>query len=91
MAKKTIGKKAAAKKAAPEAIIAALRDQLPSLQMQRRTDGDFRPHPATWLNQGRWADESDTLTDTHPYAHLPAPKNWDALRAEAEASRGGAS
>lgn len=38
-------------------IIDGLRQQLPSLQMQRRTDGDFRPHPATWLNQGRWADE----------------------------------
>lgn len=49
----------ATKKAKPDAIIAALREQLPSLQMQRRTDGDFRPHPATWLNQGRWADEVD--------------------------------
>jgi len=51
----------AIKKTDPEVILTALREQLPSLQMQRRTDGDFRPHPATWLNQKRWEDESVEL------------------------------
>jgi hypothetical protein len=62
--------KAAAKKADPSEIVTALRTQLPSLQMQRRTDGDYRPHPATWLNQGRWADEVDTPRSTK------MPEGW---------------
>lgn len=62
--------KAAAKKADPSEIVTALRTQLPSLQMQRCTDGDYRPHPATWLNQGRWADEVDTPRSTK------MPEGW---------------
>jgi hypothetical protein len=28
----------------------------------RKDGGQFIPHPATWLNQGRWADEGmDTM------------------------------
>ena len=34
-----------------ETIIEALARQTPSW------DPKFTPHPATWLNQGRWADE----------------------------------
>lgn len=59
----------AAKKASTDDILAALREQLPSIAMQRRTDGDFRPHPATWLNQERWEDEA---------ADLPAAAGDDA-------------
>jgi hypothetical protein len=33
-----------------------LRRQLPALQEQFRADGDFRPYPATWLNQTPWLD-----------------------------------
>lgn len=50
----------AVKKTSPAEIIAGLRRQLPSLAMQRRTDGDYRPYPATWLNGQRWADEQDS-------------------------------
>lgn len=47
----------AVKKAPPDVILASLQAQLPSIAMQRRTDGDYRPHPATWLNGERWADQ----------------------------------
>ena len=36
------------------AIIAGLERQLEAL---RRRERQFIPHPATWLNQGRWQDE----------------------------------
>ncbi|MBC9822746.1 hypothetical protein [Terrabacter sp. MAHUQ-38] len=54
------GKWAKAVKAAggdPEVILNALVLQLPALRMQLRPDGDYRPHPATWLHQERWQDE----------------------------------
>lgn len=54
--------KAATKKAQPADIILALRSQLPSMAMQRRNDGDFRPNPATWLNGERWTDEIPGVT-----------------------------
>ena len=31
----------------------------------KQTEKDFIPHPATWLNQGRWEDELDTVSYTH--------------------------
>ena len=64
--------KAAIKADDPAQILAGLRAQLPSLAMQRRTDGDYRPYPATWLNGERWADEptanTGTLVDQRPEA-----------------------
>lgn len=56
----------------PTLILDGLRNQLPSLAMKRRTDGDFRPHPTTWLNQGRWMDEVDG-TGTRP---ADMPEGW---------------
>jgi hypothetical protein len=41
-----------------EAILAALEAQKASAQWQR-DGGRYVPHPATWLNQGRWQDEVD--------------------------------
>lgn len=38
----------------PDEIISGLRRQLPYL---RSKEPQFIPHPATWLNQGRWEDE----------------------------------
>lgn len=37
-------------------MLAAIEDQRASPQWQR-DGGQFIPHPATWLNQGRWQDE----------------------------------
>lgn len=38
----------------PEEIIEGLRRQLAHLSAK---EAQFIPHPATWLNQGRWEDE----------------------------------
>lgn len=80
----------ARKTATAEDLIDAVASQRATLTAK---GPDFVPYPATWLNGQRWLDEIETGTpaDEHPYAHLPAPKNWDAIRAEAQASRGGAS
>jgi hypothetical protein len=58
-----IGKKAAEKawarakdKPALEVILAAVKAQAASDQWLK-DGGQFIPHPATWLNQGRWSDE----------------------------------
>lgn len=37
-----------------------------------RTEAQFIPHPATWLNQGRWADEHPTLTPDQPTVRVTA-------------------
>lgn len=39
-------------------ILAAIDRAKRSFQWQRN-GGQFIPHPSTWLNQGRWADEHD--------------------------------
>jgi len=39
-----------------EAVLAAIRVQAASEQW-KRDGGQYIPYPATWLNQGRWADE----------------------------------
>lgn len=44
----------AAKKAPVSDIMAGLHAQLPAILA---TEPRFQPHPATWLNQGRWQDE----------------------------------
>lgn len=41
---------------APQVILAGLHRLLPAL---RAKDQQYIPHPATWLNQGRWADLPD--------------------------------
>lgn len=73
----------AARKVAPlEDIAAGLRSQLPGLEARPM---DKRPHPATWLNQQRWADDPDhaapveaasrprnALLDPHLMDNLPS-------------------
>lgn len=38
------------------AIMECLRRRLPALQEQFKADGDYRPYPASWLNQTPWLD-----------------------------------
>lgn len=40
-----------------------------------RTETRFIPHPATWLNAGRWDDDLPAVEqrDENPYAYLPHP------------------
>ena len=42
-------------------VIQSVRKQCQS-DAWKKDDGQFIPHPATWLNQGRWQDEIDTAT-----------------------------
>ncbi|TBG78602.1 hypothetical protein ELG76_04100 [Rhizobium leguminosarum] len=46
------------KQTAPEVILSGLRRQLPYLQSR---DAQFIPHASTWLNQGRWEDETQPV------------------------------
>ena len=43
----------ARKRATPDAILAGVMAYKQTMPQEER----FRPHPATWLNQGRWMDE----------------------------------
>jgi hypothetical protein len=65
-----VGKQAAVKayrKAHKAAGAQALRDGLlRQLPMLREKAEQFRPHPATWLNEGRWEDEASSNV-----VHLP--------------------
>ena len=59
---KKVGKEAARKafakvKAPVETLIKAVEGQKRMPQWLKE-DGQFIPHPATWLNQGRWMDEA---------------------------------
>jgi hypothetical protein len=40
-------------------------------QRDQWDDPRFIPHPATWLNQGRWLDEP--VTDIQPKRDIPKP------------------
>jgi len=57
-----------------EAVVKAVREQLPHLV---REGGQFRPLPATWLNQRRWEDDpfgtSSEGTTARPTAPEPTP------------------
>ena len=66
---KKVGKDAASKafaKRKPDDKL--LGDILKAIEVQkttedwRKSDGKFIPHPATWLNQGRWMDEVAGMT-----------------------------
>jgi hypothetical protein len=43
--------------AALEAVILAAVEQHKQSRQWRKDGGDYIPHPATWLNRGRWEDE----------------------------------
>lgn len=45
-------------------IMAALRAQLPGMLAK---EAQYRPHPATWLSQGRWMDEPDAPIESEFY------------------------
>ena len=47
----------AVKKASPDVVFEALGRQLPAMEAKEPA---YRPHPATWLNQERWADEPES-------------------------------
>jgi hypothetical protein len=70
-----IGKDAARKAFAKRNVTKELLQQmLDAIEAQKRSEqwqkngGQFIPHPATWINQGRWQDETEQL----PFADEPA-------------------
>lgn len=46
-------------------MVAAIGEQRNSTQWQKE-HGQYIPHPATWLNDGRWEDEEDTSNGSEP-------------------------
>lgn len=58
-------------------MIAAVEQQKRSAQW-RRDGGQYIPHPATWLNQGRWEDEPD---EPLPFCDAPPAYNGEDLYA----------
>jgi hypothetical protein len=54
-----------------DAMLAAVAEQSQSEQW-KRDGGQYIPHPATWLNQGRWEDGSETRAGLDPMADMLA-------------------
>ena len=78
--------KQAARKAFDKIPVSVWPKLVPAVEAQKRSfqwtreGGQFVPHPATWLNQGRWDDDVDPVK--------PAPTNKKVLSAtEYEAPR----
>lgn len=67
--------RAALKTTTHEALIGALADQA-RLWAKARTETQFIPHPATWLNQGRWEDEPEA---SPKLAVTPDDRDWEAM------------
>ena len=65
---------AARKRASLDEIAAGLRAQLPDMRVR---EPGFIPHPTTWLNQDRWAD------DPAAAATRTGPRNFDLERMQA--------
>jgi uncharacterized protein YdaU (DUF1376 family) len=65
----------AAKRVEPARLISAVRN------FKFNTDTKFVPHPATWLNQDRWADEDQRVTGTQeptPHGTVIGKYWWDS-------------
>lgn len=87
-----VGKDAARRafdKRKPDAAL--LQRMLAAIQAQRsgeqwqRDGGQFVPHPATWLNQGRWDDE--VMPAAAPSLTVPAAETTEQYLARMEAER----
>lgn len=63
-----------------EAMLAAIEAQKRCSQW-RRDGGQYIPHPATWLNQGRWEDEGVVPFEPDPMEELPPPSftTWESM------------
>jgi hypothetical protein len=44
------------------------------------TDPQFIPHPATWLNQHRWADEGVSVTGNLPKREMTREEQIEASK-----------
>ena len=50
----------------------------------KQTEKDFIPHPATWINQGRWEDELDMEVKKNKKPELPWYSNEELTKAKAQ-------
>jgi hypothetical protein len=50
----------------------------------KQTEKDFIPHPATWLNQGRWEDELDMEVKKVKKPELPWYSSEELTKAKAQ-------
>lgn len=64
----------ARKSADADALMAGLANAC-AVWRAERTEAKFIPHPATWLNQGRWQDEQPSLPGTADDTERPATLN----------------
>lgn len=69
--------KAALKKADADTILGGLRRHLP---IWERTERQFIPNPATWLNGERWTDDVDGAAEPDPLAHIPSVEELQRRR-----------
>lgn len=72
VAAKAYGK--ARKNATADELMAGLANAC-AVWRAERTEARFIPHPATWLNQGRWQDEQPSLPGTDDEQQRPATLN----------------
>jgi hypothetical protein len=49
----------------------------------KQTEKDFIPHPATWINQGRWEDELDMEVKKNKKPDLPWYSTEELTKAKA--------
>lgn len=61
-------------------MLAAIETQKLSFQWQRE-GGQYIPHPTTWLNQGRWEDEDNTVPFEPVADEQPPPSytTWESM------------
>jgi hypothetical protein len=85
--------KAAAKKSFARAVKSASPDEIiAAVEKQKRwpewvkDNGAYIPHPATWLNQGRWSDEPKNGTGRRP---LSATERMNMTKEQIEAHENG--
>jgi hypothetical protein len=50
----------------------------------KQTEKDFIPHPATWINQGRWEDELDMEVKKNKKPDLPWYSSEELTKAKAQ-------
>lgn len=78
--------RSASKRANTAAILSGL-DAARATWAAARTETKFIPNPSTWLNGDRWADEIAPSAPTDGEWVAPPPKDWDLIRAAAQAEK----
>lgn len=76
--------KQAARKAFDKLPASVLPKLVPAVEAQKksyqwtRDGGQYVPHPATWLNQGRWDDDPDPVQPTGSKNKIPSAADYEA-------------